>query len=108
MCEADVEGVCQRCRKHLCGSCLILDHPCAPRRTKHRRAPANKQLAALIEELEYCELLKREFKRQAMIYHRRLKEEVAAANGLPYDAYYDLSYDDWYEVWLEYKERQAA
>lgn len=107
MCGADVEGVCKRCRKHLCGSCLILDHPCRPRRAKRRRI-ANKQLAALIEELEYCEMLRREVKRQSMIFHRLLKEQVAAANSLPYDAYYDLSYDDWYEVWREWKEKQAA
>lgn len=109
ICEADVEGVCEHCRIPLCGSCLV-DHrivrPCVPRAV--RRRPANEQLAGLIEELEYCESLKRELQRRAMIYQCAAKERVALAQGLPFDAYYDLSYEAWGEVWREYTERQGA
>jgi hypothetical protein len=73
-----------------------------------RSRPADERLAALIEELEHCESLKRELKRRAMIYQAAAKERVASANGLPFDAYFDLSYEEWGEVWREYKEKQPT
>lgn len=52
----------------------------------------------IVKELEALEELKRSLKARAMIYQVEAKERAAKRDGLPFDAYYDLTYKEWERV----------
>lgn len=60
----------------------------------------------ILAQCEQIDRLQKIIKDRAMIFQADEKERIARANGLPFDAYFDLTYAEWCNVYNEYDRKK--